>query len=156
MVLVTALIRALAERFGSDVDVLTSGPWSEPLLRGQSGVGDILCVRSRKAPYWLSRAQQRAVRILRARGTGPTWFCDGNAAARPMLTRAGITDEFIVDVRDHPLQPGEHATQQWRRLARILPHAGVPAALAAPSDEPPGAGGCYLEVGDAQRADLER
>ena len=102
MVLVTALIRCLSARFGRDVDVLTSGPWSEPLLRGQSGVGDILCVRSRKMPYWLSIDQQRAVRRLRERGVGPTWYCDGNDAARPMLERAGIGEPFIVDVKDHP------------------------------------------------------
>jgi hypothetical protein len=57
MVLVTALIRDLSKRFGSAVDVLTTGSWSEPLLRGQSGVGEIISVRSRKSPYWLSRSQ---------------------------------------------------------------------------------------------------
>jgi ADP-heptose:LPS heptosyltransferase len=177
MVLVTALIRDLSARFGSEVDILTSGPWSEPLLTGQSGVGDILCVRSRKTPYWLSLDQHRAVRRLRSRGVSPTWFCDGNDAARPMLVRAGFRDEFIVDAKDHPLLPGEHATQQWRRLARILPAAGWPAptspaaaasAVAGPSDGPgpsvgraenrdleDGAGGCHLDVSNAQRADLE-
>ena len=128
MVLVTALIGDLSARFGCKVDILTSGPWSEPLLTGQSGVGDILCVRSRKTPYWLSLDQQRTVHRLRSRGVSPTWFCDGNDAARPMLVRAGFRDEFIVDAKDHPLFPGEHATQQWRRLARILPAAGSPAA----------------------------
>jgi hypothetical protein len=125
MVLVTALIRDLSARFGGPVDVLTSGPWSEPLLRGQPGVGDVVTVRSRKTPYWLSRDQQRAVRWLRARGAGPTWCCDGNEAARPMLSRAGVPEQFIVDSRDHPLLAGEHATEQWRRLAQILPAAGV-------------------------------
>jgi hypothetical protein len=37
----------------------------------------------------------------------------------PLLRRAGIPAEFIVDVKDHPLLPGEHATEQWRRLAQI-------------------------------------
>ena len=174
MVLITALIHDLSVRFGRKVDILTSGPWSEPLLTGQSGVGEIFCVRSRKTPYWLSLDQQRAVRRLRSRGVSPTWFCDGNDAARPMLVRAGFRDEFIVDAKDHPLLPGEHATQQWRRLARILPAAGAPtpgtpaAARAAPGSpaavgSPGGAGspggvtpgGCHLDVGDAQRADLE-
>jgi hypothetical protein len=166
MVLVTSLIGDLSARFGCKVDILTSGPWSEPLLTGQSGVGDILCVRSRKTPYWLSLDQQRAVHRLRSRGVGPTWFCDGNDAARPMLVRAGFRDEFIVDAKDHPLLPGEHATQQWRRLARILPAAGWPApgspAAARPSggraedeDLREGPGGCHLDVSDAQRADLE-
>src|SRR5579859_7125963 len=99
MVLITTLIHELSRRYGRDVDVLTSGPWSEPLLRGQPGVGKILTVRSRKTPYWLSADQQRAVRRLTARGAGPTWYCDGNDAARSMLRRAGIGKEFIVDVK---------------------------------------------------------
>jgi ADP-heptose:LPS heptosyltransferase len=177
MVLLTALIRVLHARFHSPVDIVTSGPWSAPLLRGQPGVGDIWSVRSRKTPYWLSIDQQRVVRRLRERGAGPTWFCDGSDAARPLLARAGIPEELIVDVKNHPLLPGEHATEQWRRLAQIMP-----AAIAAPvrAASPAGAlsaaelraaessaaeswdaelaavtPGCYLEVGDQQRADLE-
>ncbi len=156
MVLVTTLIRALAQRYGSGVDVLTSGPWSEPLLRGQPGVHDVLTVRSRKTPYWLSIDQQRVVQRLRARGEGPVWYCDGNDAARSMLTRAGIRDDFIVDVKDHPLLADEHATQQWRRLARLSPAAGGPAPPSPASfsgdDSPPG--GCQLEVSARQRSDL--
>jgi heptosyltransferase-2/heptosyltransferase-3 len=178
MVLLTALIRVLYARYRSPVDIVTSGSWSEPLLRGQPGVGDVWSVRSRKTPYWLSADQRRVVRHLRTRGAGPTWFCDGSDAARPLLTRAGIPEEFIVDVRNHPLLPGEHATQQWRRLAEI-----APAAFAAPigagwvgvaqggvllrgvvpgsAAELRDAGldavtpGCYLQVGDPQRRDLE-
>jgi heptosyltransferase-2/heptosyltransferase-3 len=160
MVLVTSLIRDLSLRFGSKVDVLASGPWSEPLLTGQPGVGDIFCVRSRKTPYWFSLDQQRVVRRLRRRGASPTWFCDGNDAARPMLVRAGFRDDLVVDVKDHPLLPGEHATQQWRRLARILPAAisiggGPSGGNAKAEDLVDGAGGCHLDVSDAQRADLE-
>jgi heptosyltransferase-2/heptosyltransferase-3 len=149
MVLLTALIRVLHAEFRSPVDIVTSGTWSEALLRGQPGVGEIWCMRSRKTPYWLSADQRRVVRFLRARGAGPTWYCDGNDAARPLLTRAGIPDELIVDVKNHPLMPGEHATEQWRRLAQIMP-----AAVSAPL-VPAVAPGCCLEVGDQQRADLE-
>ena len=63
------------------------------------------------------------VRHLAPPRPGPTWYCDANDAARPLLTRAGIPREFIVDVKDHPLRPGEHATEQWRRLAQIMPAA---------------------------------
>src|SRR5579862_3963830 len=121
MVLLTALIRVLHAEFRAPVDIVTSGPWSEPLLLGQPGVGQIFGVRSRKTPYWLSVDQQRVVRQLRARGPGPTWFCDGDPAARPIPARAGIEARHIVDVKDHPLLPGEHAAQQWRRLAQIMP-----------------------------------
>jgi hypothetical protein len=154
MVLLTALIRVLHAQFHAPVDILTSGAWSEPLLRGQPGVGEIWSLRSRKTPYWLSTDQRSVVRKLRERGTGPTWYCDGSDAARPLLARAAIADEFIVDVKDHPLLPGEHATEQWRRLAQIMPSA---LRAAAPDDRATAAvaPGCFLEVSDEQRGDLE-
>jgi heptosyltransferase-2/heptosyltransferase-3 len=155
MVLITTLIRALAKRFSCDVDVLTSGPWSEPLLRGQPGVGEIFCVRSRKTPYWLSADQRRVVSRLRLRGAGPTWCCDGNDATRPMLTRAGILDHLIVDVKDHPLLPGEHATEQWRRLAKLLPPAVKRWENPVKVDNEVDSGGCRLEVNERQRADVK-
>ena len=156
MVLLTALIRVLHAQFNSPVDIVTSGPWSEPLLRGQPGVGNIWSLRSRKTPYWFSVEQQRVVRSLRARGAGPTWFCDGSDAARPLLARAGIAEEFIVDVKHHPLLPGEHATEQWRRFAQILPaNIALPATELIAAERAAAIPGCYLEVGDQQRADLD-
>jgi len=162
MVLLTALIRVLYARFHSPVDIVTSGPWSEPLLRGQPGVGEVWSLRSRKTPYWLSADQRRVVRHLRARGVGPTWFCDGSDAARPLLARAGIPEEFMVDVRNHPLLPGEHATEQWRRLAQITPvavagtaAAGWPDLESRDAELAAATPGCYLEVSEQQRIDLE-
>jgi ADP-heptose:LPS heptosyltransferase len=150
MVLITALIRALHARFDEPVDIVTSGPWSAPLLEGQPGVGEILSVRSRKTPYWLAPDQQRVVHRLRSRGAGPTWFCDANQAARSMLERAGIPDDHIVDVKDYPLEAGEHATEQWRRLADMSPKA-------PPLPPPAGtvAAGAYLRVSPSQQADLD-
>jgi len=152
MVLLTALIRDLHAQFLCPVDVLTSGPWSRPLLEGQPGVGEILSLRSRKTPYWLAPDQWRAVGRLRARGPGPTWLCDDDDVARALLSRAGINPAWIVDVRDHHRLPEEHATEQWRRLARTLPAAwgasplpGVPSELR----------GCELQVSAAQQADLD-
>lgn len=157
MVLLTALIRVLHAQFRSPVDIVTSGLWSEPLLREQPGVGEIWSVRSRKTPYWLSADQRRVVGLLRARGVGPTWFCDGSDAARPLLARAGIPAAFTVDVKDYPLLPGEHATEQWRRLAQILPAAGVAANSTVTGDAllAAVAPGCYLHVSEAQQADLD-
>jgi ADP-heptose:LPS heptosyltransferase len=152
MVLLTALIRVLHAEFRCPVDIVTTGPWSEPLLRGQPGVGDILTMRSRKTPYWLSWGQQRVVRRLRARGAGPTWLCDSDESIRPILNRAGIAAANIVAARDHPLLAGEHATAQWRRMAQIMPAAG---AAAQPFDLTSVAPGCDLQVTAAQRADLD-
>ena len=164
MVLFTAMIRGLYARFQMPVDIVTSGPWSEPLLRRQPGVGNVWTVRSRKTPYWLSGDQQRVVRLLRHRGVGPTWYCDGSDAARPLLTRAEIPEEYIVDVKSHPLLPGEHATQQWGRLAQIMPAAmaTAPPMAAAPDADVNAisaarvtpAAGAYLCVSEEQRRDL--
>src|SRR5882757_3945886 len=101
MVLLTALIRVLHAEFRCPVDIVTTGPWSEPLLSGQPGVGEILTMRSRKTPYWLSVDQQRVVRQLRARGIGPTWLCDSDQGVQHILDRAGITAADIVAARDH-------------------------------------------------------
>jgi hypothetical protein len=157
MVLLTALIRMLHAQFHCPVDIVTSGAWSEPLLRGQPGVGEIWSLRSRKTPYWLGTDQWSVVRKLRERGSGPTWYCDGNDAARPLLARAGIADGFIVDVKDHPLLPGEHATEQWLRLAQIMPSALGAAAAETPGDRATAAvaPGSFLEVSERQRADLD-
>jgi heptosyltransferase-2/heptosyltransferase-3 len=153
MVLLTALIRPLHARFGVPIDILTSGPWSEPLLSGQPGVGDILTVRSRRTPYWLAPDQRRVVRRLRARSPGPTWLCDGNDAVEPMLRRAGIAARYAVDMRDHPRHPGEHAVEQWRRLAALMPTAL--GATRLPGDSATVAPGCHLCVAVEQREDLD-
>ena len=59
---------SVARASAAPVDILTSGPWSEPLLLGQPGVGEVYSVRSRKTPYWLRPISARAVRrIARAR-----------------------------------------------------------------------------------------
>jgi heptosyltransferase-3 len=152
MVLLTSLIRVLYAEFRTPVDIVTSGPWSEPLLHGQPGVGEIYSVRSRKTPYWLSPDQQSIVKVLRARGSSPTWFCDGDRAAMPILERAGIPNCCIVDVKDHALLPGEHATQQWRRLAQIMPAAIASAPNPGIEAVIPG---CHLEVAASQRSQLD-
>ncbi len=151
MVLLTALIRELHARWGRPVDVVTSGPWSEPLLAGQPGVGEVLALRSRKTPYWLAPDQHRLVRWLRERGVTATWLCDDSEAMRALLARGGVPAPAIVDVRDHPLLAGEHATEQWRRIAAVTPPLW--------SDrDPPGRftnrDGCELVVPAAARREL--
>ncbi len=152
MVLLTALIRVLHAQFRRPVDIVTSGSWSEPLLRGQPGVGEIFSMRSRKTPYWLSFDQQRVVRGLRARGAGPTWLCDSDQGVQHILDRAGIGAADIVAARDHPLLAGEHATAQWRRMAQIMPPSSPGARSIDLAAITPG---CHLEVSAAQRADLD-
>ena len=149
--LLTALIRELHAQWRVPADIITSGLWSDPLLRGQPGVGEIFTLRSRKTPYWLAPDQWRVVRALRSAAAVPTWFCDGGEAGKALLSRAGIGATFIVDVNDHRLRPGEHATEQWRRLAQIRPQAFAEALL-------PGTvttkSGCELRVSAQQQSEV--
>lgn len=130
MVLLTPLIRLLARRYGLPVDLLTSGSWSQPLLRGQPDVGHLQVLTSRKTPYWLCPSQWQAVRWLRARAVGPVYLCDPDLQIRRLLQRAGVAREWIVDAYDpeRPLQTGGLWPDRWLELGQRDPLGWVPTA----------------------------
>jgi heptosyltransferase-2/heptosyltransferase-3 len=152
MVLVTPLLRQLAARFGTPVDVITSGGWTRPLLAFEPCVGDVYLLRSRRAPYWLDREQQRLVAQLAARGRGPAWYCDGGGHGRTLLARAGLADSLVCDVRDLPWRPGEHVIERWLRFAERMPPA---IAERAPPASAPIAPNAELRLDAAARAALD-
>jgi ADP-heptose:LPS heptosyltransferase len=122
MVLLTVLLRQLHARFGKPVDVISSGPWTRPLLEGQPAVGRLFVIRSRRAPYWLSTDQQRLVAWLRERGAGPTWFCDIRQGL-DLLHRGGIPADCICDSRAFAWQPAENFADRYIRLGNATPAA---------------------------------
>jgi heptosyltransferase-2/heptosyltransferase-3 len=151
MVLLTVLLAALRARFGTPVDVIASGPWSEPLLHAHPAVGRLLMVRSRRTPYWLSRDQQALVSALRARGAGPTWFCD-RGEGRSLLARAGIPDSFVCDSTHYPFLAGENFADRYLRLGAL-----TPAAFAGllPAAAPGAARAAQLVVAPGARHELD-
>jgi ADP-heptose:LPS heptosyltransferase len=133
MVMLFAFIRALHERLGSPVDMVVSGAWTPSLLEPQLGVGKVHWIRSRKDRYWLTPQQWRLVEALRARGAGPTWVCEEkNHKGRWLLARAGVPDEFIVDLHDCPIGADEHEVDRLLRFAQATPRAWVERLAAAP------------------------
>ena len=132
MVLLTVLIRALAQRFGTPVDVVCSGAWSEPLLAAHPEVCTLHRIRSLRMPYLLSWDQRVLVHRLRHRLPGPTWYCDLHDKGRKLLRMAGISDDLIVSAADHPIQNDEHFADYWLRLA----HTGLDSASAATAPIP--------------------
>jgi ADP-heptose:LPS heptosyltransferase len=122
MVLLTVLLEQLLARFGRPADVIASGPWSEPLLQGHPAVGRLFVLRSRRTPYLLSRSQQQLVKWLKARGAGPTWFCD-RGEGRELLARAGIPDDYICDSTAYPFLAGENFADRYLRLGSLSPAA---------------------------------
>jgi heptosyltransferase-2/heptosyltransferase-3 len=123
MVLLTALLRQLYLRFGQPADLISSGPWTVPLLEGQPGVGEIFIIKSRKTPFFFSPRQRALAHWLRARGAGPTWFCDPGEIGRSLLRRGRIPDDHVCEDRAVPWVPGEHFVDRWIRFAQMTPPA---------------------------------
>jgi ADP-heptose:LPS heptosyltransferase len=123
MVLITTLIRLLAQRYRRPVDLLTSGGWTTPLLDRQPFVGHVQVISSRRTPYWLCPSQWRAVRWLRARGAGPVYLCDSTPEIRALLRRAGVGEETIVDAYDpkRPVSPGKLWPDRWLEVGQRDP-----------------------------------
>ena len=96
MVMVTTLIRLLAARYESKVDVVSSGGWTPPLLETAPELGHLQMLTSRKTPYLFCPSQWQLVRWLRARGRGPVYLCDTDPEIRALLQRAGVVDDDIV------------------------------------------------------------
>ncbi len=122
MVLLTVLLQQLHLRFGKPVDVISSGPWTQPLLEAESAVGRLFIIRSRRTPYWLSVQQRRLVAWLRERGAGPTWFCD-RGEGRELLARAGIPDDYICDTNAYTWSEDETFADRYLRLGSYTPRA---------------------------------
>jgi heptosyltransferase-2/heptosyltransferase-3 len=154
MVLLTVLIRILAQRYGQPVDIVASGGWTRPLLAGQPGVGEIRVIRSRRMPYWLSFEQQRLVAALAARRPGPTWYCDPDDKGRWLLRKAGIPDACIVEARHSPIDSREHFVDYWARIAALTPVA-YPLPAPAPAAGISGRVLPHLEVPPAAALELD-
>jgi ADP-heptose:LPS heptosyltransferase len=148
IVLLTMLLRQLHARFGKPVDVISSGPWTKPLLEGHPSLGRLFLIRSRRMPYWMSLDQQRLVAWLRKRGAGPTWFCD-LSLGKDLLNRGGIPDEYICDSRWFRWQPEEGFADRYFRLANVTPSAF---AGRLPAPHPPVARAAQIVVTAAARA----
>jgi ADP-heptose:LPS heptosyltransferase len=152
MVLLTVLLEQLHARFKARVDVIASGPWSEPLLAGHRAVGRMFILRSRRTPYWLSLSQRRLVAWLEARGAGPTWFCD-RGEGRELLARGGIPAGYICDSTGYPFLDGENFADRYLRLGALTPAAFAGLLPPAVAGVPRAA---RLEVSEAARGELDQ
>ena len=151
VVMLTALIEALATRYGAPVDLLSSGPWTPELLANDPAVREIQLVTSRKTPYWLCPSQWQAVRWMAARRNVPVYLCDPEPQALALLLRAGIPRENILRAWDTWPGNGAHWVDWWNDVARQTPTACAESAPPpSPSKTSP-----RLFVTDAERADCD-
>lgn len=123
VVMLTALIDALARRYGASVDLLSSGPWTPELLANDPSVREIQLVISRKTPYWLCPSQWHAVRWMATRRNVPVYLCDPEPQALALLLRAGIPRENILRAWDTWPGNGAHWVDWWNDVAQQTPQA---------------------------------
>ncbi|NZA27873.1 glycosyltransferase family 9 protein [Luteimonas sp. SJ-92] len=97
MVMLTSLMRLVAARHGSKVDVVSSGGWTAPVMAHEPTLGHLQLVTSRKTPYLLCPSQWALVRWLRGRGRGPVYLCDPDPEIRRLLLRGGVREEDMVE-----------------------------------------------------------
>jgi Glycosyltransferase family 9 (heptosyltransferase) len=146
--MLTALIEALNKRYGTSVDLLSSGPWTPELLANDPAVREIQLVTSRKTPYWLCPSQWRAVRWMATRREVPVYLCDPEPQALALLLRAGIPRDNILRAWDTWPGNSTHWVDWWNDVAQQTPSAFT-ASAPSPSNNKTAP---HLFVTDAERA----
>jgi len=123
MVLLIPMLKALQHRYGNSCDLVSSGPWTSPLMQRVPACGSLKILTSRRAPYLLNRSQHQLVRWLRARPAGPVYVFEPDEKTHWLLQRGGVRPEWICSLRDLPRLPGENILQHALRLAGQTPEA---------------------------------
>ena len=152
VVLITALVEVLYRRYGTRIDLLSSGPWTRAILADDPRIGTVQLVTSRKTPYPLRPSQWQAVRWMRQRGRGPVYQCDPEPKAQWLVEHAGVPRDWIVRAHDFPAPRPMHWTEWWQAIGELTPPAlagTVPEAVDV--DTVP-----RLYVGERSRRDCER
>ncbi|HEX3134409.1 MAG TPA: glycosyltransferase family 9 protein, partial [Planctomycetota bacterium] len=117
MILITPLLRALAERHGRPCDVIGHSRWLPALFRHLPFVGDVQAIDSLNAPYLFEPSKQRVTRWLRERPVGPVYVLQADVATLAMVRRARITP--IASQIDLPRGAGEHPVDWYQRLGKF-------------------------------------
>ncbi len=118
MVMLTPLLRMLAERSGEPCDVVGSGAWTKVLYANCPWVRDVYVIGSRKTPYLLSSEQKQLVTSLKERGNSPVWVLEEMPKVYRLLERAGYDlKQDAVDSLVDERHQDEHTIEHWQRLA---------------------------------------
>lgn len=136
MVLMTPLFETLRHRYGRRCELVSSGPWTLPLMGFVDTVSDTRILYSRGGPYLLNPDQWRLVRWLRGRPPGPVYVCETDDKTHALLRRGGVDERWICTRKDFPLLPDEHYIERYQRLATATPRAWSGSPPPAPERTP--------------------
>lgn len=145
----TAMLQALAARWGRPCDVLVGPPVALRALAHLDFVGEVRHLGSRKRPYLTSPHQWELVRWLRGREASPCYVVERwRHPVRPasrltrmewLLRKAGVPAGRVVTTEGRPREPLEHAVDYQLRLARLDPPelaGGAPDRVPEPPPRP--------------------
>src|SRR5262249_40549299 len=111
MVMLTALLRLLHERYGRPCEVFAAGPWNEPLLRGHPDVAR-LHLLGRHTPTGMGMAWWRAWWRLCHADVSPVYVCEYQPRAlarlRRLLLLAGVAPERCLFITEEPHDERSH------------------------------------------------
>jgi ADP-heptose:LPS heptosyltransferase len=135
MVMLSAVVHLLHQRFGRRCLVVGAGPWNSPLFKEHADVERVLSF-SRHMPFMLSVAWWQLLVALQQAGPGPIYVCERSprqlARIRRMLALMSIDPTrclFIGDVVGEP----QSWVDRYIQLGQLTPPAfaatDYPAAL---------------------------
>jgi ADP-heptose:LPS heptosyltransferase len=156
MVMLTALLRSLHQRFGRRCLVLAAGPWSNPLLDDHPDVEQVWSL-PRHSPMGLSTVTWRALRAVRSSAPGPIYICEYQPRQvrriRRLLTWSGISPERCLYITEELAGARGHWVERLVQFAALTP----PGVAAASYPLPPQGSvtAPRLAVSPAERAALD-
>jgi ADP-heptose:LPS heptosyltransferase len=111
----TPCVPALAQRYPSaDIDVLVSAP-AAALLHGAPGIAQLIPLRQRNIPYWLSLEKMRLVRRIRRRAYDLAIVLEHAPRYYELVERAGVPR--IIGFRTTAFDPALHSIANNLRAA---------------------------------------
>lgn len=111
----TPVVPALAGRHpGARIDFLASASAS-PLLQGAPGIAQVLALRHRNLPYWLSVEKMRLVRRIRRARYDLAVVLEHAPRYYELIERAGVPR--IAGFRETPFDPSRHSIANNLRAA---------------------------------------
>jgi ADP-heptose:LPS heptosyltransferase len=153
MVMLSAVVHLLHQRFGRQCLLVGAGPWNSPLFTGHADVERVLSF-SRHMPFMLSAAWWQLLVALQQSGPGPVYVCERSprqlSRIRRMLALTGIDSSRCLFIGDLAGEP-ESWIDRYIQLGQLTP----PAFSAADYPVALGRQAPRLAVSDAERQERD-
>lgn len=151
MILLSPLIRRLHQHYGQPCVVIGSGPWCEPVYRGNPHVAQVLSL-TRHGPLPLCISWWRAMAALRRADPGPIFVCAERRirSVNRLLSWSGIDPARCRFLAERAVEDDTHEVD---RLLSLAEHCSPrsPAGTETPAGAASGGAVPFLAVSESER-----